>query len=287
MWIRDRWRTAALAPDSGLKPLERLVVLAYAEVAQEGPVVWLETPRLMAMTGLSRAAALRALSGAREAGWLELVEAARQHRAARYRMVVPGQPDTPERSASDTSDHAQRSPTQTAEPVQRSASETPADPSGLPDRPLNQSSGLSRDTSGLSRRPGTNQELQPAAAAARASSHHDPDPSVPIEILASKLRQHTPLAGLRTDKLRPDQAAEIETLIDLHGDQRLVDQALTVLRRDHPPQTIQAFLGAWLAMPPAGQHLAAVPDPTCTLPGHTGTTRHCVQCASETKAGDR
>lgn len=108
--------------------------------------------------------------------------------------------------------------------------------------------------------------------------------SASVEILASKLRRYTVLAGLRTDLLKPAQASELEHLIDLHGDQRLVDQALRTVRRDDPPQTIQAFLAGWRVMPPAGRVLAAVPDEPCPAPGHAaagGTTRRCVPCISE------
>lgn len=105
--------------------------------------------------------------------------------------------------------------------------------------------------------------------------------AVAIEILADKLRRFTALATLRTDLLQPHQADEIVRLIGIHGDARLVDHAIRTLRRDAPPRTIQAFIGSWRPLPPPGQTLAAVPDDTCPEPGHSGTTRHCVQCASE------
>ncbi|KAB2806967.1 hypothetical protein F9L07_28455 [Pimelobacter simplex] len=141
-----------------------------------------------------------------------------------------------------------------------------------------------------SSRPGPTRPDPTAAAGDRAAAaavdgpvdnHHG---NVAIEILADKLRQHTLLRTLRTDKLTEDWETRIVALIERHGDQRLVDAALAGLRRDDPPRLIQAFVGAWEAMPAAGKRVAAVPAPTCTEPGHTGTTRHCVQCASERKA---
>jgi len=123
-----------------------------------------------------------------------------------------------------------------------------------------------------------------AAAAAAGDAPHTPVDDVPIAILASKLRRYNALAGLRTDKLRPEQATAIVDLIDVHGDQKLVDVALRTLRRDDPPQTIQAFLAGWEAIPHPGAALAAVPDPPCPQPGHSGTARHCIQCASEALA---
>lgn len=126
-----------------------------------------------------------------------------------------------------------------------------------------------------------------AAAAASAAAAGEQVPTttpVAVDILADKLRQHTPLRALRTDKLNPDQVAQLLDLIERHGDQRLVDQALAAVRRDDPPRTIQAFLPGWLVMPAPGQRLALVTADPCPAPGHSGTTRHCAQCASEQKA---
>lgn len=121
-----------------------------------------------------------------------------------------------------------------------------------------------------------------AAALAAAPDRAGPDTGhVVVEILGDKLRQHTALRALRTDKLDATQTAQIVALVEQHGDQRLVDQALTALRRDDPPRTIQAFLPGWSVMPPPGQRLAVIKDAPCPHPGHSGTVRHCTQCASE------
>ncbi|TIC78807.1 hypothetical protein [Nocardioides sp. GY 10127] len=123
-------------------------------------------------------------------------------------------------------------------------------------------------------------------AAARATTPPQPvDNDVAIDILASKLRRYTALTGIRTDKLKPHQAAAICNLIAIHGDQKLVDVAVRTLRRDDPPQTIQAFLAGWESIPhPGAPALALVTDTPCPAGGHTGTTRFCIQCASESKA---
>lgn len=129
------------------------------------------------------------------------------------------------------------------------------------------------------------EEVDAAAAALAAADRAGPDAGdVVIEILGDKLRQHTALRALRTDKLNATQAAQIVALVEQHGDQRLVDQALAALRRDDPPRTIQAFLPGWSVMPPPGQRLALVTADPCPAPGHSGTVRHCTQCASEQKA---
>jgi len=133
--------------------------------------------------------------------------------------------------------------------------------------------------------PPTRPDPSPAAAAAE-----DTAAAVAIDILADKLRAYTLLRGIRTDLVKPDQAAQIVALIEKHGDQRLVDQAIASLRRDDPPRTIQAFIGSWEAMPDHGQRLAAVKT-WCENPSHdqwpldaSGTCRACVVEGIQRKA---
>lgn len=124
-----------------------------------------------------------------------------------------------------------------------------------------------------------------AAAAPRETTDHDTgDLPVAVSILRAKMTTQTRLAHLRWDALKPTQATEIERLVEIHGDDRLVGVAVETCRRDIPPQTPQAFLGTWRALPPPGRRLGLVPEPPCTEPGHTGTTRHCRECASEALA---
>ncbi|WP_083427372.1 helix-turn-helix domain-containing protein [Geodermatophilus obscurus] len=118
-WPRDAW-TDAVWNSTTLKPLERLVALVYAKYAGDSDIAWVTFPVLMQRTGLSRDAASRALRGLESKGWLVLVERARQHHSARYRLQIPTVPDE-EKAASKKS---QPSALQTAEAEQASASRT-------------------------------------------------------------------------------------------------------------------------------------------------------------------
>ena len=131
-WPRDAF-VAAVWESTCLKPLERLVALAYADHARDGETAWVTYPRLMERTGLSRDALARALNGLRAQGWLEVHEPARQQRAARYWLRIP---EDSQQSVSRTAGHPQESVFRTAE-----------DPSGLPHGPLAQASSPSPDTS--------------------------------------------------------------------------------------------------------------------------------------------
>jgi hypothetical protein len=86
---RDRWAAAVWADDR-LRPLERLVALAFADHAGSGlDAVWIAGSRLRQRTGLSRDAANRALRGLESAGWLAVAQPAQQHRSTRYALRVP------------------------------------------------------------------------------------------------------------------------------------------------------------------------------------------------------
>lgn len=86
-WPREAWLHRMF--DSDLKPLAKLVATVYARYAGRGDVAWVEGPTLRKQTSLSRDATNRALRALEAAGWLEVVEPARQHRATRYRLSVP------------------------------------------------------------------------------------------------------------------------------------------------------------------------------------------------------
>ncbi|MFN8147291.1 MAG: helix-turn-helix domain-containing protein [Candidatus Nanopelagicales bacterium] len=85
-WPRDAYIRAVWASD--LKPLARLIALAYADHARKGDTAWLTLDRLVEVTGMSRDAANRNLRRLVDSGWLLLVEQGRQHRASRYRLII-------------------------------------------------------------------------------------------------------------------------------------------------------------------------------------------------------
>lgn len=97
-WPRDAYTEAVWS--SSLTSTQRLVALAYADHARDADTAWIAPERLEARTGLGRTAAKTAVRALVDAGWLVLVEAARQHRAPRYRLV-------PQPVASRHSDEAQ------------------------------------------------------------------------------------------------------------------------------------------------------------------------------------
>lgn len=119
-----------------------------------------------------------------------------------------------------------------------------------------------------------------AAAAASTPGGVTPLPP-PLEILRSALEAHRLV--VRWDRLHPEQVAEIEQLIETHGDKPLVAAAVRAFQPNKPAAFAQAWLPAWRELRRPGD-LAVVQSDPCTEPGHSGTTRHCVQCASERKA---
>lgn len=74
---------------STLPPLQRLAARTMADHADADGVTWVALPRLTAETGMRRTAAAEAVRGLQAAGWLVVVEKARQRRAPRYRLTVP------------------------------------------------------------------------------------------------------------------------------------------------------------------------------------------------------
>lgn len=106
----DAWADAVW--ESSLKPLERLVALAYADHVSDDPAsVWVHGARLRERTGLSRDSTTRALRGLADAGWLTVTSAAAQHHSTRYALTLPA--EASERSASQNAD--QRSASRNAE----------------------------------------------------------------------------------------------------------------------------------------------------------------------------
>ncbi|TAJ21801.1 MAG: hypothetical protein EPO65_00440 [Dehalococcoidia bacterium] len=121
------------------------------------------------------------------------------------------------------------------------------------------------------------EEAEEKAAAAAAAAL-----PASVEILRAALEAHR--LHVRWDLLDPDQVADIEALIAIHGDGPLVKSALAQYQPDRPPATAQAWLGGWQQLRRPGDLAAVKPDP-CPEPGHSGTTRHCAQCAADRLAG--
>lgn len=119
--------------------------------------------------------------------------------------------------------------------------------------------------------------------AAAAASDVTPVTALPpaVEILRAALEAHKLV--VRWDTLTADDVAEIVDLIEAHGDAPLVQAALRAYQPNRPPVYARAWLGGWRALRRPGDLRLVTADP-CPAPGHSGTTRHCAQCASEQKA---
>ena len=121
-WPRDLFAEAVWS--SRLKPLERLVALAYASHARDQEFAFLTYPRMQEVTGLSRDAIARAVTGLRDAGWLELMAEARQHHAARYWLRIPIQQSV-SRTAEPTRDTGDGLLSDTSSPSPDTSSPSP------------------------------------------------------------------------------------------------------------------------------------------------------------------
>lgn len=85
---RQRWTDAVWVSD--LRPLERLVALAFAKHAGRGlDEVWVSWAELRRLTQLSNDAAARALTSLRDHGWLVKTAAPSGRKATRYRLSLP------------------------------------------------------------------------------------------------------------------------------------------------------------------------------------------------------
>lgn len=127
-------------------------------------------------------------------------------------------------------------------------------------------------------------ESKKKTAAAAAVTDTPPLPPS-LEIL--KARCDATKLTVRWDRLTAEHQAEIEQLIEVHGDTALAKSALQQHRADHPAVFAQAWLPGWRALVAPGTGLRLVDDPPC--PKHEaqgGTTRHCASCAADRLAGD-
>lgn len=131
-------------------------------------------------------------------------------------------------------------------------------------------------------------KTQSKTAAAAAVGAAAVDLSTPIAILRDKLQAHTALQALRFDGLTPDKTTQLEQLISLHGDQRLVDTAVRTLRTP-PPVHVSAFIGTWAALPEPGQVLKVVQSFCAAGVGHKQPltpSGRCLQCETDAKVGE-
>lgn len=123
-----------------------------------------------------------------------------------------------------------------------------------------------------------------AAAASDAADESPRDLPPAVAILRGSLEAHK--LTVRWDTLTGDELAEVERLVVEHGDTTLVRSALSSYQPAKPPATAKAWLGQWRDLRAPGDLALVTADP-CPQPGHSGTTRHCTQCASEQKAAHR
>jgi hypothetical protein len=98
-WFRDEYADAVRDAGYALRPNEKLVALVFADHAGDpknprNDIAWVTWPRLSEQTGIrSKDALNRAIRHLEKRGWLVLVEPRRQHRAPRYRLVIPTDPE--------------------------------------------------------------------------------------------------------------------------------------------------------------------------------------------------
>lgn len=101
--FRSRYMDA-LWDENALRPNEMLVALAYAKYAgaydartkERAPddIAWVAWVELSERTKIrSKDALNRAVKGLVEAGWMEQIEGRKQHRAPRYRLTIPTNPE--------------------------------------------------------------------------------------------------------------------------------------------------------------------------------------------------
>ena len=89
-WPRDVWFEAVWNDDL-LSPVQRVVAYAYARYAGRGDITWVPQDEMRKRTGISSRNAISiAVKSLIKGGWMEEVEKARQHRSARYRLLLGG-----------------------------------------------------------------------------------------------------------------------------------------------------------------------------------------------------
>lgn len=139
--------------------------------------------------------------------------------------------------------------------------------------------GLSRDLSRDESRDVTDPEKEREEEAAAAATPAPPPQPLPPELEILRAALEAQRLVVRWDRLTPEQITEITELVATHGDTVLVKAAVQQFQPNRPAAFVQAWLPGWRDLRRPGD-LAVVAEP-CTLPGHSGTVRHCAQCASE------
>lgn len=89
---------------------------------------------------------------------------------------------------------------------------------------------------------------------------HIPIPDLPVSLVIFQRALQAHRLDVGFNKLRPDQAAQLEALIALHGDAALVKVAKAKWRPDAPAAYVNAWLNDFAAMPAPGERLRPVPD---------------------------
>jgi hypothetical protein len=187
-WFRDQYADAVRDSKYALRPNEKLVALIYADHAgdPENPgndVAWVSWGRLSEQTGIrSKDALNRAVRHLEKRGWLQLVEARKQHRSPRYRLVIP---DEPEVRAAYVWDGSEVREEDLSTPVDNPAS-------GTGDVPLKESSGTPDGHLELSEVRETTPEVRETTS---RGTPDGPDPSTNPST--------TPISGPETSNYRP------------------------------------------------------------------------------------
>lgn len=130
-------------------------------------------------------------------------------------------------------------------------------------------------TTAVSSRTEVEVEVDAAAAAALPTA---------VEILRRALDARK--LNVRWDILTPDELAEIETLVGIHGDAPLIHSALREYQPDKPAATARAWLPGWRQLRAPGD-LAVVRNQRCSAHDTPlSSTGACSSCAADKKAGN-
>ncbi len=268
---RNVWRDAVWS--STLSATDKLVAFAYGAHAGKGlRGVWVAPELLRSMTSLGKTAINGSLRRLEAAGWLVVVERARQHRSTRYALTVPATPSgAPGEPLTDSQQTARRT-AETSSGSPRGSSGSPRGSSSSRGAPEPPSYPLTNP------QPPTVPDIEDDLARVRAEK---------VGGLVDELRSHKHGAGLTAAALEA-HAVELReagwTPADLTT--ALAAQDFTGARS---PAAVFRFRLKELATsgPPRATIATAAPDePRCADHGTRGAAS-CSPCWSEVKTGDR